>query len=188
MTREQAYAVWEKYNTSDALRKHAHAVEAVMRRFADKYGEDPEYWGMVGFLHDVDYEQYPEEHCKKAVELLSENGFDADFIHAVCSHGWGMCCDVEPVKTMEKVLYTVDELTGLINAAALMRPNRSVMDMEVKSVKKKFKAPSFAAGVNRQVILQGCEMLGLPLEEVMELAILGMRDQAERIGLAGTEE
>jgi len=183
-TREQAFALLQEYNKSDALIKHALSVEAVMRYFASSEGHDPEYWGMVGLLHDVDYEQYPEQHCKKCVELLAGAGFDEAFIHAVVSHGYGLCSDVKPEHRMEQILYTIDELTGLVNATALMRPSKSVMDLETKSVKKKFKTPSFAAGVNRDVINNGCEMIAMPLDEVIEKTILGMRTEAEAIGLA----
>jgi len=182
-TREEALAVLRKYNETDALIRHAYAVEGVMRRFASEAGEDIEYWGQVGLLHDVDYEKWPEEHLAVAPRLLTEAGYDAAFIRAVCSHGYGLCSDVKPELYMEKVVYTIDELTGLITAAAYMRPSRSVMDIEVKSVKKKFKDKSFAAGVNRDVILNGCDMLGLTLDEVIQKTIDGMRDVHEALGL-----
>lgn len=185
MTREQACQVWEQHNSSDALRKHAYAVEGVMRYFAAKYGEDEEFWGQVGLLHDVDYEKYPDQHCVKAQELLADAGYKMPFIHAVCSHGWGICCEVEPQYFMEKVLYTVDELTGLINATVLMRPTKSIQGLEVKSVKKKFKDARFAAGVSRDVILKGCDMLDITLEELIAETIAGMQTVAEAIGLAG---
>lgn len=182
-TREEALALLEKYTETEALRKHALAVEAVMRQFAVKFGEDPEYWGQVGLLHDVDYEKWPERHLEVAPELLEQAGYDAAFIRAVCAHGYGMCTDVKPELPVEKTVYAIDELTGLINAAALMRPSRSVTDMEVKSVKKKFKDKGFAAGVNREVILKGCEMLGMTLDEVIEESIAGMRAVHESLGL-----
>jgi len=185
MDREQAYSILTEYNISEALIKHALAVEGVMRHFAALYGEDVEKWGIVGLLHDVDYEMYPHEHCKKAVEILRANGADEDVIRAVVSHGYGICSDVEPRHIMEKVLYTVDELTGLANAAALMRPSRSIMDMEVKSLMKKFKTPGFAAGVNRSVIRQGYEMMGADLAQLMDETIKGMRGVAAEIGLKG---
>ena len=159
------------------------AVEAIMRHYAAKAGEDVEYWGCVGLLHDVDYERYPEEHCKKAVEILQNAGYDEGFIRAVVSHGYGLVCDVEPQLYMEKVLYTVDEMSGLINAAAILRPSHSVMDLEVKSVKKKFKDKKFAAGVNREVILDGCKRLGAELDEVIAECIAGMRENHEALGL-----
>lgn len=184
--REQAYALLTKYNTSESLIKHALTVEAVMRHFAEILGEaDIEKWGIVGLVHDVDYEMYPDQHCKKAREILAENNWDESYIHAVESHGWGICCDVEPVEKMEKVLFTIDELTGLITATALMRPSKSILDMELKSVKKKWKQKSFAAGVNREVIEQGAEMLGMELDYIMDETIKGMQKAAENIGLKG---
>ena len=182
-TRDEALALLQQYNKSEALLRHAYAVEGVMRYFAEQLGEDADYWGIVGLLHDVDYEQWPEEHLKVAPRLLAEAGFGEDVIHAVLAHGWGLCVDVKPEKKMEIVLYTIDELTGLITAAAYMRPSRSVMDMEVSSVKKKFKDKGFAAGVNREVILGGCEMLGMTLEEVIAMSIEGMRRVHEALGL-----
>ncbi len=182
-TRDDAVKLLTQYNESEALIKHAYAVEGVMRHFATLFDEDPEYWGQVGLLHDVDYEKWPEEHLIVAPRLLAEGGYDEDFIHAVCSHGWGLCTETKPEKKMEIVLYTIDELAGLVTAAAYMRPSHSVMDMEVKSVKKKFKDKGFAAGVNRDVIKNGADMLGMSLEEVMEHTILGMREVHERLGL-----
>ena len=181
--REKAVALLQEYNQNQALVVHGLAVEAIMRHYAQKAGEDVEYWGCVGLLHDVDYEKYPEEHCKKAVEILQGAGYDQEFIHAVVSHGYGLVTDVEPELYMEKVLYTVDELSGLINAAAILRPSHSVMDLEVKSGKKKFKDKKFAAGVNRDVILDGCQRLGVELDEVIGACIEGMRENHEALGL-----
>ncbi|WP_334465638.1 HDIG domain-containing metalloprotein [Acutalibacter sp. JLR.KK004] len=181
--REKAFALLQEYNQNPALVVHGMAVEAIMRHYAEKAGEDVEYWGCVGLLHDVDYERYPEEHCKKAVEILQNAGYDEGFIRAVVSHGYGLVCDVEPQLYMEKVLYTVDEMSGLINAAAILRPSHSVMDLEVKSVKKKFKDKKFAAGVNREVILDGCKRLGAELDEVIAECIAGMRENHEALGL-----
>lgn len=182
-SREEAYRVLTTYTKSDALIRHGLSVEGVMRHFARLNGEDEDYWGQVGLLHDVDYEQWPEEHLAVAPKLLADAGYDADFIHAVLAHGWGLCCDVKPEKRMETVLYTIDELTGLITAAALMRPSRSVMDLELKSLKKKFKDKAFAAGVNRDVIRTGAEMLGMELDELFTETIEGMREVHEAIGL-----
>ena len=184
-TREEAWKLLNEYNKSDALLKHGLAVEGVMRHFAEINGEDTEKWGVIGLLHDLDYEMYPEKHCVKTAEIMRENDIDEDYIHAVCSHGWGLCCDVEPVEKMEKVLYTIDELTGLINAACLMRPSKSVLEIEVKSVKKKFKSSGFAAGVNREVIQKGCDMIGLSLDDVIKETIEGMKSCADAIGLRG---
>ena len=181
--REKAFALLQEYNQNPALVVHGMAVEAIMRFYARQAGEDPEYWGCVGLLHDVDYERYPEEHCKKAVEILQNAGYDEGFIRAVVSHGYGLVCDVEPQLYMEKVLYTVDEMSGLINAAAILRPSHSVMDLEVKSVKKKFKDKKFAAGVNREVILDGCKRLGAELDEVIAECIAGMLENHEALGL-----
>jgi len=181
--REKAISVLRDYNKNEALIHHGLAVEAVMRFFAAEAGEDVDYWGAVGLLHDVDYEMYPDEHCKKAPELLRAAGYDNAFIHAVISHGHGLVVDAEPTLYMEKVLFAIDELTGLIGAAALMRPSKSVMDIEVKSVKKKFKDKRFAAGVNRAVILQGSENIKMELDDVINKCILGMRTAAAEIGL-----
>lgn len=186
LTRDEAWALFTEYNKSEALVHHGLAVEGVMRHFAALEGEDVEKWGVVGLLHDLDYEKYPEEHCTKSAEIMTERGIDPAYIHAVCSHGWGLCSDVEPTHKMEKILYTIDELTGLINAACLMRPSKSVLDIEVKSVKKKYKTPSFAAGVNRQVIEEGCRMLGWELDDCIRETIAGMRECAEAIGLKGS--
>lgn len=175
ITRAQALALLQKYNREPFHIFHGLTVEGTMRYFAREMGEDEDFWVLVGLLHDVDFEKYPEQHCLKAPELLSEIGAEPEFIHAVCSHGYGICCDVEPTLPMEKVLFAADELTGLIGAAARMRPSKSVMDMEVASLKKKFKDKKFAAGCSRDVITQGAERLGWTLEELMEKTILAMR-------------
>lgn len=185
LSRAEAWELLTAYTTTPALQKHALAVEAVMRHFAQLQGEDEEVWGISGLLHDLDYEKYPEEHCVKAVEIMKEHGVDEMYIRAMQCHGYGACTDVEPQSMMEKVLFTVDELTGLINAACLMRPSKSVLDLEVKSLKKKFKDKAFAAGVDRQTILKGCEMLGMELDVVMRESIEGMREQAEALDLKG---
>ena len=185
-TREEAWEWLCAYNESDSLRRHGLAVEGVMRHFARLAGEDEEFWGVVGLLHDLDYERYPQEHCTKVREILQEKEVDPSVIRAVASHGDGSCSELEPLPRCEKTLYTIDELTGLINAAALMRPGRSVMDMEVKSLKKKFKDKKFAAGVDRSVIEKGCEMLGMELDQVMAESIQGMREVAPALGLDGS--
>lgn len=183
LTREEAYNLLLKYNKTESLINHGLAVEGVMRHFATLLNEDEEKWGIVGLIHDLDYEMYPEEHCKKVIEILKEEDVNEETIHAVISHGFELCTDVEPVHIMEKVLYTIDELTGLITAAALMRPSKSVMDLEYKSVNKKFKQISFASGVNREVIKKGAVMLDMELKYVIEETIKGMRKVATEIGL-----
>lgn len=185
LTREDAWKLLLEYNKSDALIKHALAVEGVMRHFAAKNGEDVEKWGIVGLLHDLDYEMYPNEHCTKAREIMEQRGIDEEYIHGVVCHGYGICSQEEPVEKMEKILFTIDELTGLINAACLMRPSKSVLDIELKSVKKKYKTKGFAAGVNREVIEKGCGMLGEELDTIITETILGMQENAEAIGLKG---
>lgn len=175
VTREQALNLLRKYNQEPFHILHALTVEGVMAWYAKELGEDVEFWSLCGLLHDVDFEMYPDEHCKKAPELLAEIGASEEMVHAICSHGYGLCSDVEPVHLMEKVMFAVDELTGLIGAAARMRPSRSVMDMELSSLKKKFKDKKFAAGCSRDVIRQGAERLGWPLDEVLEKTILAMR-------------
>ncbi len=184
-TREQALDLLERYNKSESLLKHAFAVEAVMRHFASKRGEDEEKWGIVGLIHDLDYEQYPEEHCIKTEEILRSQGWPDEYIRAVVSHGWGICTDVEPLTDLEKTLYAVDELVGLIAATALVRPSRSVLDMKTKSVKKKWKDKAFAAGANRDIIAKGAEMLNMDLSDLITETIAGMCSAAEQIGLAG---
>jgi len=185
-TREEAYQLLTRYNKSESLIKHALAVEAVMRYFARKRGEDQDKWGVVGLVHDLDYEQFPQEHCLKSEEILRENGWPEEYIRAVISHGWGLCTDVEPKTEMEKVLYAVDELTGLVVTTALVRPSKSVLDLKAKAVKKKWKDKRFAAGVNRSVIEKGAEMLGVDLSELITDTIMGMREVAEQIGLKGS--
>ena len=175
ITRAQALVLLQKYNQEPFHIFHGLTVEGTMRYFAREMGENEDFWGLVGLLHDVDFEKYPEQHCLKAPELLSEIGAEPEFIHAVCSHGYGICCDAEPTLPMEKVLFAADELTGLIGAAARMRPSKSVMDMEVSSLKKKYKDKKFAAGCSRDVITTGAERLGWTLEELMEKTILAMR-------------
>lgn len=185
LTREEAWEIFTEYNETSSLRKHGLTVEAAMKHFAALAGEDEEKWGVVGLLHDLDYEKFPEEHCKKSAEIMRERNIDEEYIHAVCSHGYGICSDDEPENKMEKTLYAIDELTGLITAACLMRPSKSVLDVELKSIKKKFKDSSFAAGVNRETILKGCEMLGANLDDIINETILGMRKSAQEIGLKG---
>ena len=178
ITREEAFELLKKYNKEPFHIQHAETVEGTMRYFAEKlgYSDDVDFWGLVGLLHDIDFEMWPEEHCVKAPELLKEAGVEDDMIRAIVCHGWGMTgVDVAPEHEMEKVLFACDELTGLIGAAALMRPSKSVQDMEVKSVKKKFKDKKFAAGCSRDVIIQGAEMLGWELEKLFEETILAMR-------------
>ena len=175
LTREQAMGLLRKYNTEPFHIQHALTVEGVMRWFAQENGEDPDFWGLCGLLHDVDFEKWPEQHCQKAPELLAEVNASAEMVHAICSHGYGICCDVEPTAQMEKILFAADELTGLIGAAARMRPSKSVMDMELSSLKKKFKDKKFAAGCSRDVIRTGADRLGWSLDELMEKTILAMR-------------
>lgn len=183
LTREEALALLRKYNQDHFHIQHALTVEGVMRWYANElgYGEDANYWAITGLLHDIDFELYPEQHCIKAPELLKEGGVGEDMIHSICSHGYGICCDVKPEHEMEKVLFAADELTGLIGAAALMRPSKSVMDMEVSSVKKKFKDKKFAAGCSRDVIRQGAENLGWELEELFDKTIQAMRSCEESV-------
>jgi len=185
-TRDEAWAVLKEFNQSDSLIKHALCVEGVMRYIARKRGEDEDKWGIIGLVHDLDYERFPDQHCKKTQEILTDRGWPEDYIRAIVSHGWGICSDVEPQSDMEKVLYAVDELTGLITAVALVRPSKSVMDLTAKSVKKKWKDKAFAAGVDRSIIEKGAAMLGVDRSELIEDVIMGMREVAEAIGLRGT--
>ena len=177
LSREQALDLLKKYNKEPFHIQHGLTVEGVMRWFATElgYGGEADFWAICGLLHDIDFEMYPEEHCKKAPELLAEVNARAEMVHAICSHGWGQCCDVEPVHQMEKVMFAVDELTGLIGAAARMRPSKSVMDMELSSLKKKFKDKKFAAGCSRDVIKQGAELLCWTLDETLDKTIQAMR-------------
>ena len=184
-SREEALLLLKKYNKNEGLIKHALAVEAVMRYCARKRGMNEEEWGIIGLIHDLDYEQFPEQHCRKTEEILTSENWPAEYIRAAISHGWGICTDVEPESELEKVLYAVDELTGLVAATALVRPSKSVMDMKAKSVRKKWKDKCFAAGVNRDVIAKGAEMLGMELGELISDVIMGMRDVADQIGLKG---
>jgi putative nucleotidyltransferase with HDIG domain len=186
-TREEAYQLLTEYNKSDSLIKHALAVEGVMRYFARKRGEDEEKWGVIGLIHDLDYEKFPEEHCHKSEEILKEKGWPEEYIRAVVSHGWGLCSEVEPQTELEKVLYTIDELTGLVVTTALVRPSKSVMDVKVKSVKKKWKDKRFAAGVDRSIIEKGAEMLGMELTDLLADTLAGMQEVAEEIGLKGVQ-
>ncbi len=187
ISREEALALLQEYNKSESLVKHGLAVEGAMRHFAELLNEDIEYWGVVGLLHDLDYEQYPKEHCVKVVEILKERGIGEDVIKSIVSHGYGSCSDVKPEHIMEKVLYTVDELTGLINASVLMRPSKDIKELEFKSLNKKFKQASFAAGVDRESIIEGCEMLDMEFKYVAEETIKGMVQVAKDLGLDGIE-
>ena len=184
-TRPQAYSLLTQYNQNEGLIKHALAVEGVMRYAARKRGEDEDKWGVIGLIHDLDYEQFPDEHCRKTEEILKENLWPQEYIRAAISHGWGICSDVEPRSELEKVLYAVDELTGLVATTALVRPSKSVMDLKAKSVKKKWKDKRFAAGVDRSIIEKGRNMLGMELTELITDTIMGMRQIAAEIGLQG---
>ena len=184
-TREEALALLKEYNTKEGLIKHALAVEGVMRYMARKRGQDEDLWGVVGLIHDLDYEQFADQHCTKTAEILRERGWPEELIRAVVSHGWGICSDVRPESDLEKVLFAVDELTGLVVATALVRPSKSVLDMKAKSVRKKWKDQRFAAGVNRDIIQQGAEMLGVDLSDLITDVIMGMREVADAIGLKG---
>lgn len=186
-TREEAYQLLTEYNKSDSLLKHALAVEGVMRYFARKRGEDEEKWGVIGLIHDLDYEQFPEEHCHKSEEILKEKGWPEEYIRAVVSHGWGLCSEVEPQTELEKVLYAIDELTGLVVTTALVRPSKSIMDVKVKSVKKKWKDKRFAAGVDRSIIEKGAQMLGMEVSDLITDTLAGMQKVAEEIGLKGVQ-
>jgi len=185
-TREQAFDLFRKYNKSESLTKHALAVEGVMRYMARKAGEDEEKWGIIGLIHDLDYEMYPDQHCKMTEKILRENNWPEEYIRAVLSHGWELASDVRPETKLEKTIYAIDELTGLVATSALVRPTRSVLDMEAKSVKKKWNDKRFAAGVDRSVIEKGASMLGVTLDELISDCIMGMREVAEETGLKGS--
>jgi predicted hydrolase (HD superfamily) len=182
-TREDAFELLKKYNKSDSLIGHGLCVEAVMRYFAKEASEDEETWGIVGLLHDLDYEMYPDEHCTKAKEILEKEGYSDDIIRAVMSHGYEICTDIEPMSQMEKTLYAVDELSGLVMACVYVRPSKSVMDLETSSVKKKWKQKSFAAGANREVIQKGADMLGLLRDDLISKVIMAMRSEAKALGI-----
>ncbi len=184
-TRDDALKLLKKYNKKEGLIRHAFAVEAVMGHFAQRFNEDEEKWRVIGLVHDLDYEQFPQEHCHKCIELFKEHNWPEDYIRAVISHGYGICTDVKPETNLEKTLYAIDELTGLVASSALVRPSKSILDIKAKSVKKKFKDKRFAAGVDRQVITQGAEFLNMELSELITQVILGMRPVAETIGLKG---
>ncbi len=184
--RAAAWALLKTYNQSESLIRHALAVEAVMAHFARKFGEDEEKWRVIGLVHDLDYEQFPDEHCHKCVALFEEHGWPPEYIRAVISHGWGICTDVAPETRLEKTLYAIDELTGLVASAALVRPSRSILDLSVKSVKKKFKDKAFAAGVDRAIVLKGAELLEMDLSDLISEVIAGMQPVAEEIDLKGS--
>jgi putative nucleotidyltransferase with HDIG domain len=184
-TREMALVLFRKYNKTESLMKHALSVEGVMRYMARKAGADEEKWGIIGLIHDLDYEMYPEQHCTMTEKILRENEWPEEYIRAVLSHGWGLASDVKPESLLEKTIYAIDELTGLVATSALVRPSKSVMDMEARSVKKKWNDKKFAAGVDRSVIEKGAEMLGVSLDELITDCIMGMREVAEEIGLRG---
>jgi len=184
-TRQEALELLHRYNESDSLRKHAYAVEGVMRFIGRKRGGDEETWGIIGLIHDLDYEKFADQHCQKTGEILREHGWPEEYIRAALSHGWGICSEVAPETELEKYLYAIDELTGLVVTTALIRPSKSVMDVQVKSVKNKWKDKRFAAGVDRSIIEKGAQMVGVGLEELIDDTIKGMQEVAEAIGLKG---
>ena len=184
-TRDEALELFKRYNRSESLYRHALAVEGVMRYVARRQGEDEEMWGVIGLVHDLDYEMYPDQHCTMTGKILREEDWPEDYIRAVISHGYGICSDTEPLSLLEKTLFAVDELTGLVATSALVRPSKSVMDMEARSVRKKWNDKRFAAGVDRSVIEKGAEMLGVDLSDLITDTIMGMRDVADEIGLRG---
>jgi len=182
-TYDEARSLFQEFNQSESLQKHAYAVEGVMGYMARKTGEDEAKWQIVGLVHDLDYERFPEEHCHKTREILEERGWPEEYTRAAISHGWGICNDVEPQTSMEKVLYAIDELTGFITAVALVRPSKSVADLEAKSVMKKWKDRAFAASVDRSIIEKGAAMLGVELRDLITDVIMGMREVADKLGL-----
>ncbi|MCJ7449455.1 MAG: HDIG domain-containing protein [Bacteroidales bacterium] len=184
-SRETALELFKKYNKTESLLKHALTVEGVMRYMARKSGNDEEKWGVIGLIHDLDYEMYPEQHCTMTKKILEENNWPEEYIRAVLSHGWGLASDVEPVTLLEKTIYAIDELTGLVVTSALVRPSKSVLDMETRSVRKKWNDKRFAAGVDRSVIEKGAAMLGVSLDDLITDCIMGMREVAAEIGLKG---
>jgi len=184
-TRETAFDLLKKYNKSESLLKHALSVEGVMRYMAKKSGEDEEKWGIIGLIHDLDYEMYPDQHCIMTEKILKDNNWPEEYIRAVLSHGWGLVTETEPRSLLEKTIYAIDELTGLVATSALVRPSKSVMDMEARSVKKKWNDKRFAAGVDRSVIEKGAVMLGVSIDDLITDCIMGMREVAEEIGLKG---
>lgn len=185
LTREDALALLKEFNSNESLVNHALAVEGTMRYIARKQNEDGDKWGIIGLIHDLDYEKYPDQHCIKTKEILEERGWPEEYIRAAISHGWGICVDVEPKSLLEKTLYAIDELTGFITACVLVRPSKSVMDLKPKSVRKKWKQKHFAAGVDRNIIEKGAQMLGVELNDLIEDVIMGMREVADEIGLKG---
>ena len=185
-TREQAFQLLKKYNKTPGLVKHGLAVEATMRRFAEHFKEDVETWGIIGLVHDLDYEQYPDQHCIMTEKILKENNWPKDYIRAVMSHAWELCTDIKPESLLEKTLYTIDELTGLVTTAALVRPTKSILDMKAKSVKKKWNNKRFAAKIDRSIIERGAEMLGMDLTEIITLTIEGMAKIADQLELDGS--
>jgi predicted hydrolase (HD superfamily) len=184
-TRDSALELFKRYNKSESLMKHALSVEGVMRYMAKKNGEDEEKWGIIGLIHDLDYEMYPDQHCTMTEKILKENNWPEEYIRAVLSHGWGLASDVKPVSLLERTIYAVDELTGLVATSALVRPSKSVLDMETRSVKKKWNDKKFAVGVDRSVIEKGAEMLGVNIDDLITDCIMGMRSVAKEIGLGG---
>jgi predicted hydrolase (HD superfamily) len=187
-SRNEAFALLCEFNKQDSLVRHGLAVEAVMRHFAEQAGEDIEKWGIIGLCHDLDYEQYPDQHCTMTRKILEERNWPASYIRTIVSHGWGICTDIEPIEYLEKILFATDELTGLITACVYVRPSRSILDLTAKSVMKKWNARAFAAGVDRNVITKGAEMLGKKVEELVDETIIAMQKRAEVIGLMGNPE